>query len=294
MCLYPVIAYRSQGGPNPGTGKVPLVFKQENADLTQKIKLPCGQCIECRLEKSRQWAMRCVNEASLHVNNCFITLTYDENNIARCQQGLNKRDFVLFMKRLRKKYGRVRFFHCGEYGENFNRPHHHACLFGYDFLDKEHWATKNGVPLYRSKMLEELWPYGYSTIGQVTWESAAYVARYVTKKLTGARASEYEGRTPEYITMSRRPGIGSEFYDKYKNDIYGHDNLVIRDNLICRPPKYYDTKYDIEDPERLEKLKEKRRAKIKDREVSVEKAVYREKVWAQKTKQLNRSFEKGE
>ena len=114
-----------------------------------------------------------------------------------------------------KNYGRVfgyvptqgvRFFHCGEYGELLYRPHYHACLFGFDFSDKVLWSTRGGVRLYRSKILEKLWTFGFSTIGDVTFESAAYVARYCTKKITGDKADEhYNGRSPEYVTMSRPP-----------------------------------------------------------------------------------------
>ena len=219
---------------NP-SGKRSVVFEVSKADISKGIvQVPCGRCIGCRLERSRQWAVRCVHEAQLHKDNCFITLTYSPENVPK-DSSLHLEHFQKFMKRLRKYIftevqkvnflismmsvdtGRVigyvpsqgvRFFHCGEYGELLSRPHYHACLFGFDFSDKVLWSTRGGVRLYRSKVLEKLWTFGFSTIGDVTFESAAYVARYCTKKITGDEADKhYNGRSPEYVTMSRRPCI---------------------------------------------------------------------------------------
>ena len=106
-------------------------------DITRQLDLPCGQCVGCRLERSRQWAMRCLHEAKMHDRNCFVTLTYNNDNVP-ADRSLNYRDFQLFMKRLRFHFRGVpiRFYMCGEYGEDFGRPHFHACLFGLDFPDK--------------------------------------------------------------------------------------------------------------------------------------------------------------
>ena len=113
------------------------------------IKLPCGQCVGCRLERSRQWAVRCMHEASLYKRNCFITLTYS-NEYLPPNMSLVKSDFQKFMKRLRKRCGSsVRYYYCGEYGENFGRPHYHAILFGFDFKDKVYWRQNtNGDRCY--------------------------------------------------------------------------------------------------------------------------------------------------
>lgn len=256
-CYHPIIGYRSRSGRDPLTGTWPIVFNINEGYIDKEIKLPCGRCIGCRLERSRQWAIRCVHEAKLHEENCFITLTFNREN--ECES-LEKTDFQKFMKRLRKKYGDgIRFFHCGEYGEKFRRPHHHACLFNHDFDDKELWQKRNGVELYRSKQLEELWPYGYCTVGDVTFESAAYVARYVVKKITGEKSKEhYDGRLPEYITMSRRPGIGKGFVEKFQSDIYPRDSMVVRDGIVCKPPRYYDDIYDRNDHSQMERIKYRR------------------------------------
>lgn len=242
-CYHPITAWRSQEGRG-ANGRWPLVFNKRDGYEDLEVQIPCGQCVGCRLDRSRQWAIRCVHEASLYKENCFITLTFNDENLI--SDSLNPRDFVLFMKRFRKMYGAgIRFFHCGEYGSVNKRPHHHAIIFNFDFPDKIFWKPNNGYPIYRSPSLEELWPFGYSSIGAVTFESAAYVARYIMKKITGDdAANHYRGRIPEYVTMSRRPGIAYEWFRRYKDDVFPHDYIVIRNNIKARPPRYYDNLYD--------------------------------------------------
>lgn len=233
-----------------------------------EVKLPCGQCIGCRLERSRQWAIRCVHEASLHKENCFITLTYDEEHIPK-DHSLNKRDFTLFMKKLRKKYGsKIRFFMCGEYGDQLLRPHYHACLFNFRPPDLLPWAVRaDKITLYRSAAMEKLWSRGYVTVGDVSFESAAYVARYVVKKVTGSKAADYyRDKLPEYTNQSRRPGIAAGWLEKYKTDVYPLDKIVIRDGTQCRPPRYYDKIYDVETAVEMKPLQE--RIKSKDIDIS--------------------------
>jgi hypothetical protein len=205
-----------------------------------------------------------VNEASLHDRNCFLTLTYAPEFLPE-NGSLNVEDIQGFFKRLRRRIEPLplRYFQCGEYGSLLSRPHHHAILFGFDFPDKKLFQIRDGVKLYVSKMLSDLWPFGYSTIGEVTFESCAYVARYVTKKITGELAEEhYQGRKPEYITMSRRPGIGRAWLEQYLSDVYPADALIIRDGIKMKPPRYYDSIYDIIDPEAFALLKRKRMEKL--------------------------------
>lgn len=270
------------------SGKRSLVFNRSYAEQPdQPINISCGQCVGCRLERSRQWAVRCMHEASMHENNCFITLTFSPEGLTRRnaefrkeekenpdrvkgwnEVGIHPRDFQLFMKRLRKKFGKgVRYYYCGEYGETNNRPHYHACMFNLDLPDRRLWKMSNGIPLYRSEILEELWPYGYSTIGEVTFESAAYVARYVMKKVNGEMANEqgtyvrHDSETgeasfvkPEYCAMSRRPGIGKTWFEKYKEDVYPNDFVILRGKK-CRPPKYYDKLLEVDDTFKYDDIK---------------------------------------
>lgn len=196
-----------------------------------------------------------MHEASLYERNCFLTLTYDREHVPS-DGSLNKTHFQLFVKRLRKRFGPgIRYYHCGEYGEQLGRPHYHALLFNHDFSDKKFFSVRNDLPLYTSDALSELWPSGFSTVGSVTFESAAYVARYVMKKVTGARAVDhYQGRQPEYTTMSRRPGIGARWYAQFKGDVYPRDKVIVR-GVPSRPPRFYDGLLGREDPALLALLK---------------------------------------
>nr|WAE43908.1 MAG: replication initiator protein [Microviridae sp.] len=305
-CYFPIQGYRSKFISKKGKRK--LVFSNKDAfwpDLFyNQLTVSCGQCIGCRLERSRQWALRCMHESSLYQDNCFITLTYSNDYLPE-DGSLNVRHFQLFMKRLRKKYGEgIRFFHCGEYGDKYKRPHYHAILFNHDFTDKVFWQDRNGQKLYRSKSLEELWPFGHSSVGSATFESAAYVARYIMKKVNGdAALSHYSdidydtGEVlsqvkPEYVTMSRRPGIGRAWYDKFKDDVYPRDEVVVRGKQM-RPPKFYDSLYEIDDPLDFERVKFARKrsaSKFKDNNTP-DRLEVRRKVKESKIKTLVRNYE---
>lgn len=249
MCVRPLKGYRDKSGT--------LFF--HSVPGSNVFKVPCGQCVECRLKRSREWAARCMHEASLHAENCFITLTYRDNPVS-----LNYRDFQLFMKRLRKVFPKVRFYMCGEYGEEFSRPHFHACLFGVNFPDR----VRFGKSLFRSALLERLWPHGHSSIGAVTFESAAYVARYVMKKVTGDAAEahyrfvdpdtgEVFDRTPEFCHMSLKPGIGADWLGKFFSDVYPTGQMVVR-GVESQSPRYYDKLYRRADRAGFDGLKEAR------------------------------------
>lgn len=267
-CYYPRHGFRSRDGRNPVTGAWPIVFNVNDGYIDLPVTVPCGKCIGCRLEHSRQWAIRCIHESMLHKDNCFLTLTYN-NDYLPSNNSLNVTDIQKFFKRLRKRIEiPIRYFQCGEYGELFQRPHHHVILFGYDFPDRKFAKlSKSGFPLYRSELLSDLWPFGFHDIGDVTFESAAYTARYILKKITGDIALEhYHGRMPEYVTMSRRPGIASGWLEKYYNDVYPHDYVVIRDGIKCRPPKYYDNIYDsLQEEYQIKDIKLNRIQKIKNK-----------------------------
>lgn len=212
-----------------------------------------------------------MHEAQLHQDNCFLTLTYDDEHLPP-GGSLDRSAFPAFIKRLRTSqrvkvarpdapgkwrwfYPSIRYFHCGEYGDRYGRPHYHACVFGFDFEDKQLVAVRNQLPVWSSQLLRELWPFGVHEIGSVTFESAAYVARYIMKKVRGngpeaekkaARYLAVDGETgevfsrePEYATMSRRPGIGAGWFAQFSSDVYPHDQLVARGSVM-RPPRYYD------------------------------------------------------
>ncbi|QXP08271.1 MAG: replication initiator protein [Arizlama microvirus] len=266
-CYHPLSAWQLLN-VKTANGKPTISFKNPYARPNKNrvgIQVPCGQCIGCRLDRSRQWAIRCVHEAYGHEDNAFITLTYAPEHLPK-DGSLPKYKgghFELFLKRLRKRISPIliRFFSCGEYGEKNSRPHYHACIFGYGFPDKYQYTVRDGIPLYRSPLLEEVWGLGFATVGSVTFESAAYVARYITKKITGENAEGYyDGKKPEYTTMSRKPGIGKHWYDEFKTDVYPSDQLILRGKEL-RPPRYYDKQFELDNPEDLFKIKAKRKAK---------------------------------
>lgn len=231
-------------------------------------QLPCGQCIGCRISRARDWTLRCVHEAELHERNCFVTLTYDQANLPS-DQSLNVAHWQRFAKRLRKNVGPFRYFHCGEYGETSLRPHYHAAIFGLDFKDDRQVIRSKPHPLWRSPTLTKTWGMGHCSVGALTYESAAYVARYVMKKVTGSRAKEHYTRVdtetgevhqvkPEYVTMSRRPGLGADWLSAYAEDVYPADE-VVHAGRRHRPPRFYDAQLD---DEYLEELKVRRRARV--------------------------------
>ena len=265
-CFSPIKAWRDPLNP---AGK--LLFSSHtlpgNYEHTERtcLKLPCGQCIGCRIDYSRGWAVRCCHEASLHIFNSFITLTYDPSHLP-LDGSLDVEHFQKFMKRLRKKLHplKIRFFHCGEYGDQTRRPHYHALIFGYGFPDRKLFKKSKAGDLYTSELLTKVWGLGHASVGDLTYESAAYVSRYILKKVNGRlKKSHYEvvdyetgeiiDLKPEYVTMSRRPGIAANWFHKYKSDVYPSDSIHL-DGRSFRPPKFYDKIMKSIDPDMIEQI----------------------------------------
>lgn len=253
-----------------GGGKAKVLFPRP-ADYAKHfdnlVPLPCGQCIGCRLERSRQWAIRLMKELKLHDRSSFLTLTYDDVHLPRLNSGrptLVLEDVQLFLKRLRKHFSPhpLRYFQCGEYGELTERPHHHMILFGEDFCkDRVHIEdSRSGFPQFMSPLLSDCWGKGRAVISEVSFESAAYVARYCLKKITGkGSVFHYAGRKPEFVTMSRRPGIGSAYFEEFKDDIYPSDSVVPEiGRPASLPPRYFDKLLEKVDPVLFEFVKKKR------------------------------------
>ena len=279
-CYSPIQAWR--GKPN-GNGKYPLVFKREFAFLDYPgdidLKVPCNQCIGCRLEYSRQWAIRCMHESSMHAENSFITLTYNDKFLPK-NSSLDYVHWTKFMKRLRKRFTgvKIRFFMGAEYGFLSNRPHYHALLFGLDFPDKVLFSIRNDYRLYVSDILSKLWScsktgesYGFCSVGSCTFESAAYVARYMLKKVKGEdltmryfsdvdiETGECFKLEPEKARMSNRPGIARDWFDRFYTDIYDiSKDFVVLDGKKVRPPRYYDKLYQEMSPDVFESIKAQR------------------------------------
>ena len=296
-CYKPLSAYHGPGG---------IKFKKADS-FGIPVELPCGRCIGCRLEKAKEWALRCHHEASLHEDNSFVTLTYDNEHLPE-HNSLCKLDFQKFIRSLRKRTGKkIRYFMCGEYGEATEqngwiaRPHYHALLFGFDFIDKYTVQYRNGNPVYRSDFLEKVWNKGASELGAVTFQSAGYVARYTLKKQNGEYA-EREYAIPDengeitndtkvypYTACSLKPGIGYDWYKKFKADLFPHDYAIMPDGRETSVPTYYRTLLQREDPEVYEQLRKQRVEKARTNpDNEPERLAVREAVRHSKIKRLKR------
>lgn len=267
--------------------------------LPSIIELPCGHCVECRLKYSRQWADRLMIEAQDYPDDqkWFVTLTYDDlhlpvvdsvdkDGVIRTVPTLVKKHIQGFIKRLRSNYeydcqkigivpNHIKYFLCGEYGSSSARPHYHLIVFGLplgidDLVPFKQTAA--GFWLWNSKTIEKAWsykvgknwiPYGYSVVSNVSWDTCAYVARYILKKKYGEEKQVYDDFSlqPEFVLMSKKPAIGREFFERNKDRIYEFDEFYIstpEGGRSVRPSRYYDNLYDIENPERLEEIKSRR------------------------------------
>lgn len=327
-CYAPITAWRSK--VKNDSGKRPLVFNPNDGFKDMEVTVPCGKCYGCRLEYSRQWAVRCVHEAQMHDDNCFITLTFNDDNLPK-DHSIRKEHLQKFFKRLRRhldreaeKHGhlpiRFKYFACGEYGESTHRPHYHAILFGYDFPDKILHTKRNGNILFRSALLESLWPFGYSLIGDVSFESCAYVARYVMKKRKGDRdyvdpqtgLKNYEfyligdietGEVfevePEFVLMSRgsgvptdpdvwRYGIGRSWLSAFSSDT--KKDFITLNGVKMKLPKYYDSVLEMEDEVDMMRRKRRRKtaAELRKEDNTFERLQVKEKVKRAQLDQLKR------
>ena len=246
------------------------------------IEIPCGRCIGCRLQQSREWATRIMLEAQDHDEGWFVTLTYDDEHIPELEFAkeidsdtgelldtgklltLCKRDLQLFNKRLRKHFfdDKIRFFACSEYGELSARPHYHSIYFGLHIKDLQFFKmSKLGDKYFISDTLTRLWGKGHVLLAQVTWESAAYVARYVTNKLTGDAAKYWYddiGLIAPFTVMSRRPGIASRYFDENATELLRFDGGYIstkKGSVNFPNPKYFKRKLDLLFPEEYANIK---------------------------------------
>lgn len=260
------------------------------------IPIPCGQCLGCRLDKANEWAIRCVHEAKLYRRNCFITLTYNDDNLP-ADNSLHREHLQLFIKRLRRnldydKSIKIRFLACGEYGSLNMRPHYHILCFGWFPSDvRKLSALTSGYNLFRSPLLERLWPYGFNTVGAVTFESARYVAKYSLKKQIGQNAAMYDllGIKPEFVGCSLKPGIGADFFKQYSEDIITQGFCVVNGQKY-KIPDYYLKLFERENPVWCEIFKEQRRANASS-DVDVYRLQAKEKILMKKQERFTRELD---
>jgi len=231
----------------------------------------------CRVERTREWAARLMHESRFHEFASFITLTYSDEFLPP-DYGLHKREWVLFMKKLRNHWFehypdvKLRFYAVGEYGETNLRPHYHAIIYGAAFPDQKLFSRGSDPTkdIYTSDTLTKLWGKGFTTHAHVSYANAAYVAGYVRKKITGKQeAAEHYRRInpdtgetfhvePEFALMSRMPGIGRQHIEKHLDDVYP-DDFIIVDGHKSRVPRYYDKILDKLNPSGMETVRAQRK-----------------------------------
>lgn len=302
-CDAPMQAYRADK-PNPATGKRPMIFKVNGSFSGVRLMLPCGKCAGCRLENSRRWAVRIMHESKMHATNTFLTLTYNKECLPTVGtlvpthlQAFHKR---LHNRLLSSRGEGIRYYGCGEYGDLSKRPHYHSIVFGFDFPDKLIYARGERYNVYQSKMLDEVWGMGACKIGEVNFETAAYVARYCMKKVDGAKRDKghylvYDAdglvheRVPEFAHMSRRPGIGTSYFEKFGHEIKTHDSIIVSGKEVPSI-RYYDLKIEKEDASKMELIKRKRRAKAKWLERQIDRRRVKEKLRGQTLKLKERKL----
>lgn len=288
-CYSPIHGFK---GRVTEKGTRPIAWHWKDSDGGTRQTVPCGKCVGCKLAYSKSMAVRCVHEAQMHAASCFLTLTYDDEHLPD-NNWLDLRDAQLFFKRFReylsydacrlstrkdfKIRDTIRYFGAGEYGTKLGRPHFHILVFGYDFPDKlivDQFKASSGKLFYRSETLLKLWGKGHVSIGEVNFASAAYVARYCLKKVgdnfdyfkEGSTRFQVDKRSgdikvAEFTFMSRRPGIGYRWFEKFQSDVFPSDEVIV-DGKFNRPPRYYDYLLDKYDPDLLESLKLTRAAKV--------------------------------
>jgi len=235
------------------------------------------------------WAIRIVHESYLHKDhfgNTWLTLTYRDPEECTKKQykdghyipangSLRPEDVSKFIRSLRKanKDHKIRYFYCGEYGDDNQRPHYHVCLFNHSFDDQQLFSDGEGLYTYTSPSLDRHWPFGFSTLSELNFQNASYTAGYCFKKITGKRAKEHYLRCdengeafwliPEYIRMStgrgKPSGLGAKFYEKFKTDIFPHDTSPVPGYGTTQlVPRYYQNILASEDPKTLELVKDLR------------------------------------
>lgn len=305
----------------------------------RKQTIPCGKCIGCRLDYSREWANRGYLESKLWEQNWFVTLTYDDDNIEipeliemkdgrvifeeqALEDGENwlgtlvPKDLTQFIKNLRQIMKRdynedgIRFMACGEYGGETERPHYHLILFNLNLPIEDLYDPhiSNKEIYYKSHIIERAWGKGLHNISEATWNTIAYTARYITKKINGKISEEYyanKGQKKEFLRVSRMPGIGQGYYDLHKEEIYSKDEIIIKNKagiISCKPPKYFDELYKAENPEAFKEIQEKRKREgkvaqsLKDMQTSIsrsERLEIEERTKEEKTQKLIRAMEAG-
>ena len=267
-CFHPIKVYRHLSDHDPVTGKWPIRFEKHahHSHAVCEFEVPCGKCYGCRMARAREWALRLYLESIYYDDKCFVTMTYDDDHLP-ADGNLSKVHCQKFIKRLRKSIGiPVRYFLCGEYGSTTFRPHYHMILLGYEFPDLFRYNETESGTLYTSELCDRLWSLGECKIGLVTEASIGYTTAYCNKKL-GYTMADYEraGIQPEFVLMSTRPAIGSQFWIDNRNSLMELDGMFMKDGVRVSLPRIFNKRWQAEFAESYDKVKLQRMLKMYDR-----------------------------
>lgn len=217
MCLTPMTIKRDQKGVD--------------GSITRTVG--CGRCVPCLRKKQIDWCFRLQKELVASSSACFLTLTYDNESIPISEGGysLARRDFQLFMKRLRKHANqkqKIKYYACGEYGDKTERPHYHAIVFN--------------LPRPFEKYIQKAWKLGHIHVGTVTEASIFYTTKYALKGLRRKKPFEYDdlGREPQFQLMSN--GLGEVYAKEIIRDYLitnGTKLLTVEGGAKKKLPRYY-------------------------------------------------------
>jgi len=268
-CYDPRTLYRPHDGSKP-------TFEKPKHKTSRAVEVPCNVCIGCKLDYERDWSVRMVHQARTSGAAEFVTLTYADENVPYGGHFVHEH-FTKAIKHLRDANPdrQLKYFMTAEYQKNGN-PHFHFALFGLPLDDKRYFKSENGRPYYTSETLEKAWQgRGFHLTAELNLKTAAYMARYMLKDTTTKNAPKHwvyvdrEGRCHDrqapYATMSTRPAIGREWFDRYaKSDIYQSDGMVHIDGKMFPPPRTYDRWYEQQDPEHFAVIQEEREQRSKE------------------------------
>ena len=278
MCTKPIPCYQPINKDGKPTGEKLKFKRPDNVHLYKKIAVGCGKCPSCLVARARDWAVRIYCELKTSPGPCwFVTITYDPEHLPYGNT-LQPDDMRLFIKKIRNHYPKykVKYLYVGEYGEDHGRAHYHICLFNTDLTDLEQVGMSSGMPIFESAKLTKLWGKGIVSIGTLTPKSAYYCAQYINKKIFGEKAEahynkickdtgEIISQLPEFNRMSRKPALGTDFFNKYRKqyDCPELDFFVLPGGIKVPQTKHFDKMLKAEAPELLEIIKEERIKKAK-------------------------------
>lgn len=181
----------------------PIVFKGR--------LISCRKCVFCQKKFINDWFVRMYLESKFYNPSevLFLTFTYNEDNLPK-NGLLNIKDLQDFWKRLRKYYTgvKIRYFACGEYGDQYGRPHYHAIIYGLPYSQETY------------DVILSKWAKGFICMKPAVRRNFRYVAKYCVKSHQKTKLDIFTGEVlSEFVTMSRRYGIGYRFLESFENRI---------------------------------------------------------------------------